>query len=239
MQSSEKLSRLADMSILMFHFEQRDVSNQAVDAILPGISTKHIHNARGTRLANTQLLFFLDAPGENWETFVTSAVNRSLKCLIKRILAAASSAGTAQLCDRVITTHYALKSTYSSSSRKYLHLRGKFTAFWRPKAHWAHLMEINLHTHHYNAEAVDLTCQYILHSKLPFGGIVTLCIDDFRKIFPGVWAGSQSQVMSAFFEFFDSPHFSKRYCLTKTCVYKLSGMIQIGFWQHYSFLHIF
>lgn len=180
------LRQLANVSIQQFNIGQRQVFNKVISTVLPEVSIGNLDQNATEKHIYLEQFFFLDAPGGNGKTFVTSAIQRFLQSKGKCALTIVSSTVEAQPLDGDQTAHPALKISIPANSESTCNIKAESQLSHELcKTHLIIWDEIFMTLRH-NLEAVDPTLLGLRRSTLPFGGIFRLCLGYFRHILPVV-----------------------------------------------------
>lgn len=144
-----------------------------------------------------QRLFLPNAPGGTGQTCSTTAIQRSLKFKGRRILAAASSAFTAQLLHGGHTAHSALKIPISIYSKITGTINGYSQLVHKLRTTQLVIWGEIVMAHRLRLEAVDCTLRDLRPSTLPSERTFMLFVGDFPQTLSVVRAANGSQIAIA------------------------------------------
>lgn len=199
-QTLEKLRLKASESPQQFSSGQRRVFNVQFISVLPGVSTDSLDDAPTYTNFQSQRLCFLDAPRRTGKTFVTPAIQRFLQSRDRSVLAVGSTAVAAQLLDGGCTTHSTLETPIPVTFESTCNIEADSQSGQNICGGHLIVRDEVVINHRHSLKAIDRTLRDMRKFTLPFGGVIVLCIGDFRQILPVVRAANTSQIVNACFE---------------------------------------
>lgn len=183
-----------------FNQDQRQVFNEAIGAVLPGISSENLDDEPDDTMPrdySPAYMFFLDAPGGTGKTYVTKTIQKYLRKKGKETIAVATSAVATQLLDKRRNAHSKFKIPIpcTEDTSCYVDVGSDYAESLKSASLiiWDEIIMI----HKYNVEAVDRLFRDIMSCNMPFGGKALLIIGDFRQILPIVKNGNRGQIVAS------------------------------------------